>query len=807
MSMQRIPALKASAALTSISLAIAGFATLAQAQAAPAKDNVDNHEIIVTATKTSQAASKVPQALTVLSGETLKEKGIVNVTNLSSVSPGLEIGSASHGVSISVRGVTTTDVTSKGEQDVVFSVDGIPIGRPQLMGLAFFDLERVEVLRGPQGTLYGKSATGGAINVITAKPKHDLEGSVSAELGNYNTRRFEGMINLPLTDDLAVRAAFASNSREGFIKPVLGNYTGASTQNNLGAEQNWTARLSGKYDFAGNGSLVLTGTFGHVGGADGSNDVIYSRVTQLKGDNRFQVYYNPFANGGNNDNYANVNAELNFDLGPVHVAYDGAHLWWHGEDNMDPSVNGAQDSGAYNWSQYSSHMTTDTHEVRLSNANPAARLEWLLGANYYHEYNDESDLNWQTLAGTPKDANGNPTGSTVSCLAAPTQAGCNSPNPHIVGPTVHTAKGVFGQVNFHATSKLKLTAGLRYSSDQMARYALLSAGSPNNGAAYWTSTSGGVCAPPYACVSAAESNPDTGQNTTSGVTWRVGADYQITPRAMVYASVATGYKGGGFNDIDPAASTKKTGTYGAEHVTAYEIGFKGRITSTISYNTSAYYYDYSKYQLTGATFLALQSIGTTGVVIYTSLAPATMYGWENELTWRPSKNDTFGASLSLERAFFNNGPNAARVGFLYSNLQYWGGKSLDRVPGISGTLSWDHRWEMKNGGLVKLGVNSKISGGYWLSDLAGTGNPFSGVYADGSYPKQYRQGAYTRSDVTLGYTMPNGKVTLEGYVRNLENTVQMQNAPSTAQPGWGPDGQWVRVNLPRTFGARLTVKY
>lgn len=135
-----------------------------------------------------------------------------------------------------------------------------------------------------------------------------------------------------------------------------------------------------------------------------------------------------------------------------------------------------------------------------------------------------------------------------------------------------------------------------------------------------------------------------------------------------------------------------------------------------------------------------------------------------------------------------------------------GGKSLDRVPGIAATPSWDHRWEMKDGGRIKFGVNSKISGGYWLSDLAGTGSPLPvPVYT--SYPMQYRQGTYTRSDVTLGYTMPNGKMMIEGNVRNLENGVQLQNAPTTAQPGRNSDRQFVRVNLPRTIGARLSVNY
>lgn len=778
------------ALLTSCAVAGLALAVTQPAYAADATPTTD--EIIVTAQKTAKAASKVPQALSVFTGEQLLEKGVINVADLSKQTPGLEIGSAAHGVSISVRGVTTTDVTSKGEQDIVFSTDGIPVGRPQLMGLAFFDLDRVEVLRGPQGTLYGKSSTGGAINVITAKPTHELAASASAELGNFNTRRFNAMVNLPVTDNFALRAAMTSNSRDGFISPVLGTNTfaGDARQAPMGGESNWTARVSGKYEFGHNGYFVLTGTFGHVGGADNSGTVLYSRVTGGKGDDRFKVYYNPFAAAqGQNDNFAGVNGELAFDIGAVRVTYDGAHMWWHGEDNT-PGVQTPADSGAYNWSVYSSHMTTDNHEIRLSNASPKTKLEYVLGANYFHEFNDEVDLNWQTQA-------------TTTCLAAPLTAGCNSPNPHIVGPNIHTSKGVFGQLDYHVTEKLKVTVGGRYSSDKLARYALLSAGPTPPGG--WLTAAGAPCAPPTACVNAAQANPDTGLNSTSAFTWRVGADYQITPRMMVYGAVATGYKGGGFNDIDPTAATKQTGTYGAERVTSYELGFKGKITPTLTYNTSAYYYDYSKYQLTGATFLALTNIGAVGVVIYTTLAPATMYGWENELTWRPTSNDTFNLSLAVEKAKFNNGADAARVGFVFKNQIYWGGRSLDRVPGISGSFAYDHRFQLASGGAIKAGFNTKFSDGYWVSDLAGTGNPFAGTYD--YLPQQYRQKGYTRTDLTVGYTSQSGKLLIEGYVRNLENEVQLQGAPTTPQPGWNSDNQFVRVNLPRTYGVRTTVKF
>lgn len=651
-------------------------------------------EVVVTARKTAEAASKTPVALSVFSGKSLQDLGVVNAADLQYITPGLDIGSASHGVSITVRGVTTTDVTSKGDQDIVFSVDGIPIGRPQEMGLAFFDLDRVEVLRGPQGTLYGKSSTAGAINVITARPKDAFDASATVELGNYDTRRGTAMVNLPITDNLAIRVAGNFNLRDGFLKPDLGNSQTVNTEAPRADENNWTTRVSALWTINSSASLLLTGTFGHIGGAGDANDAIYNRVEHASGDGRFNIFYNPMVGaGGDDDNFNNYNAEFNWDLGPVHMTYDGAHMQFRGDDDFDPSTGDPASTGGtpnYTWNTYHSNVTTDSHEVRFSNAHPQA-LEWVFGANYWKEYNVEDDLNWQTLA---------------SC--APSLApSCNNPNPNIVGPTEHQAVGVFGQGNYHVTDKLRLTLGLRYSSDSMYRHAVIAAGqAPASG---WLDAQGQPCSPPHACIGAGTTN-DYGTESAQKLTWRVGADYQLASNQMVYASVATGYKPGGFNDVDPTSPTHGTGAYGPESVTAYELGYKGRLLPNLQFNSDVYYYDYSKYQLTGATFMTPNATGGAPLVlIYTTLAPATLYGWENELSWRPTPNDTFNATLAFERGYFDKGANEAHVGFIFSNQIPWGGKSLDNMPEVAATLLYEHRWNLADGSVIKARVNSKLS--------------------------------------------------------------------------------------------------
>ncbi|RVU05910.1 hypothetical protein EOE18_08075 [Novosphingobium umbonatum] len=761
----------------------------AMAAEAPAKDS--NGEIIVTAQRTVSVASKTPISLTVIAADELRQRGVSTVADLRNMAPALEIGNASQGPNISVRGLGSTDLSSKGKQGVVFTVDNIPVGRPQMMGSAFFDLERVEVLRGPQGTLYGKNATAGVINLITARPKDVLEARATVELGNFNTMRGEGMVNLPVTSNWAVRAAGSVNRREGYLLPVLGQKA-LGTQANLSDENNWNLRLSSLLKFADTGRFLLTGTFGHVGGTgDVSNGMLYSRWLSTNGSGSAyarQVYYNPMA-GKLNDRFANVNAEISFDVGAVNVTYDGAHLFFKARDNKFASTGdpaGAGGTANYTWSDYRADITLDSHEIRLSNAKPG-KLSWVVGGNYWKEKIDEQDMNWQTLTGT------------ATCSAPTLSAACNNPNPHIIGPTGHKSTGLFGQSTYEVVDGLKLTAGLRYSKDSLYRNAMRAAGGAP--AAGWLDAFGKPCAPPNYC---ANGTPNVGAQEDSKLTWRLGVDYQITPRQMVYGSIATGYKAGGFNDVDPTTTNSGTGTYGAEQLTAYEVGYKGRVLPNLQFNSSVYYYDYSKYQFTGVTFLAALPGLPTGVLIYTTLVPAKAYGWENELNWTPTKHDRVMLTSTLAEGHYSAGP---QVGFIYSKRQDWTGYRFDRLPKFTLSGSYEHTFELKDGARIIGRVNSRYSSGYLVSDTMGDGNPFAGVYS--VMPAQYRQGAFTRTDLSLAYESENGKLRLEGFVRNLENKVQLLGSPNGINPaGVGTaDRTTVRVSEPRMFGARLTVKY
>lgn len=180
-------------------------------------------EIVVTAVKRTDVASKLPAAISVFKGDDLRTLGVTSVADLQNIATGVNIGRDVFGVNISIRGVITTDTTSKREQGIAFNVDGFSIVRPVVQEFAFFDTDRVEILHSSQGTLYGKSLAGGAINVITKRPTSEFGAGALFEVGNFDTRGSDAFVNVPLGDAVAFRVVGSFNNTDGFLAPFGGS--------------------------------------------------------------------------------------------------------------------------------------------------------------------------------------------------------------------------------------------------------------------------------------------------------------------------------------------------------------------------------------------------------------------------------------------------------------------------------------------------------------------------------------------------------------------------------------------------------
>jgi iron complex outermembrane recepter protein len=756
----RIRLLQASA----IAAGLVASPALAQQQAAPA----DSQEIIVTAQKRAESSLKVPTAITVLRGTDLKSQGVNSVADLQNVSPGLNIARTQYGINIDMRGVQASDQTSKGEQDVAFNVDGMFLGRPQEQALAFFDVDRVEVLRGPQGTLYGRSATAGAINVITNAPKlGDLGGSLTAELGNYNTRRIEGALNIPLGDTLALRVAGNANYRDGFstwIDQTVTTKTGTYNFSSAGLkdpndENNLTGRASLLFQPDSTLRARLSLTLAHQGG-QGELDSNYDTVKAADyGASGLALLADPVPSW-QDDHFVAVNGDVTKTVGQVQAVLTASHMFFRNNDQFALGSNPAASKDDFIIHAQNSSFKTDALEARIANAAPS-RIDYTIGASYYREAINENYHTWYAPVASWYD----------------TATWVNDIEPF--NTTVHTAWGAFGQATFHATDRLSLVAGLRYTHDAISRVGQLATGAV-------------ACTYPNVCPGSV----DDGYESDSKLTWRAGINYQLDPANLFYADVATGFKAGGFNDIDPSKGVAAgPQPYAPEQLTAYEVGFKGRPFRNLTLTSSLFYNDFQKEQI--SSNLIYDGIYIT----YTGIASTHIVGWENEFNWRVTPHTVISGSAAFERGRYNN----FLAGEYYGSQVQWSGRPLDKVPTFNGTVTLDQYFDVANGAQVRLRAGTRYNTGYYLS------NP--------GYEVQFRQASFTRSDASLGYLAAGHRYTVELFVHNIENRVQFSNSPNQYNGATGtaandftpsgatPNGTQFGTTDPRTYGIRASVTF
>jgi iron complex outermembrane receptor protein len=757
------PARPRAACTVCLSLAAAALSLARTAAAdapAAAADPGVLEEIIVTAEKRTEDAIRTPIALAVYGSNELKEAQVVSVAELQNIDPSINVAKTGFGDTVTIRGVTSVDTTSKGTPGIAFNIDGIPINRGYEQAEAFFDLERVEVLKGPQGTLYGASSTGGALSVITAKPANQFMASTDITVGDFNTRRTTAVVNVPFTDAVAVRAAVNYNYHDGYEVTSDGTpYTNG--------ENDVTGRLSGLVKFNSDMTLLVQETLGNIGGP-GAGGVNYDTLTGSPTGAAQRVVYASAFPQLLDDTFSNLSAQFNWGIGPVHLTYVGGYLNYSANEhsastdnplaNDSPSNNGPFpffSTPEYLWRDYRGHFLTNSQELRLSNEQPG-QVEWVVGANWFRENIHESDHNWTATDPAPD--------------ALPVVAdSVNGIDP--VNQTIHTAKGVFGQATWHATSRIDLTVGLRETDDALVRHGTFVAG-PAPG-----------CVAPEDCIG----GPNNGSEDDRKLTYRANVAYHFTPTEMAYATVSTGFKGGGFNDFCGSGPCP----YGPEELTAYELGYKGRPLDNFEFSSDLFYYDYSERQIS-----QLNNVNGS-LVIFTSLFPAVIEGWENEFTFRPTRADELHLSVTALRSHYESletylpatvGPIGAPV-----NLA---GRSLDATPAAAATFGYSHTFALPQGASVRLHADLKYSSSYYETSIG----PFV----------SYTQPSYTRSNFDLRYTAPDGKFYLGGFVRNIENKMQITGAPTNAGTAYPPGVTGVLpvgVTDPRTWGLTSGVRW
>jgi len=610
-------------------------------------------DIIVTAEKHPSTAQTTPIALNVYDAQTLKNNNVGNVAELSNFSPSINIGQSAGASIITIRGVSSRDVTEIGDPAVAVSIDGIYLQRPTGMNASFYDLERIEVLRGPQGTLYGRNATGGAINIITQKPLLDQDaGYIALDAGNYRTINVDGAVNLPIGDKAAVRASFVSQYNDGYRFNGVSN---GDDQNNKGG------RLQLLWKPTNRLSMNIGGSYLHMGGTGSVYDGVPLVVgadgiaTTRPPSNAYDATHFRLNTAG----YLNVNdlllhGQVDYDFGPATLTYIAGY---HRQDyNMSWDNDGQPTKGFI----YTRHeLTRDfSQELRLASSNKHG-LVWQVGGFYFHE--------------------SFPLNNYFDKLSS-SDVPVNVREYHYQVPT--TSYAAFGQASYDITDKLRITGGVRYSHDDKRR----------NGYSYVGSLTQDVDSGTATRTYAIEAS----HVTTSKVTWHAGLEYQVAPHNLLYAKADTGYKAGGFNNFG-------FGTYAPETIQAYEIGSKNRfLNNALQVNLSAFYYDYKNQQV--AQYV--QSVGTT---ITVNAGVSHMYGGELETNFKPSANDQLDFSAAYLHAKYVDLAVAAGT----SNVSL-DGNDVIQSPKWTLTAGYQHDFPAFHGTLTPR-VQTQYRSAYFLT--------------------------------------------------------------------------------------------
>lgn len=700
-------------------------------------------DIIVTANRVESSAQKTATALTVYSGADLAAAGVTNVTNLQRIDPSVNIVSSTGAAYVALRGIASTDVTEIGDPSVPIARDGFFTNRSFSIATSIYDLQRVEVLKGPQGTLFGRNSTGGLISLITRRPGKDLGGNFSLEVGNYKAVNAEAGIDIPLASWAQLRLSGIARRHDGY-RELLG--IGGRGDDDQTASGRVTLALQ---PFDGFDGLIQYqhDDINNVGDVAAIRPI--ATVLPTSFDEKRFVGYAPTFNRINGNR---IRWEFSYDRLPLGLTltYAGGYdsqQWRHA---LDASGNAAN---PVNFRQ-AENPDTWNHEVRL--ATPQGRA-FSAQVGYFHfDESNALDSGLQQLAGQYA-------GQYLVRFRYNTKT---------------SSDAVFGQASLRVTDTLKLTAGARYTWDKKDR----------------TGTSQLRCDiahipaflyPIIGCLGNPPILPGLGNGTLrqQRPTFLGGIDWTPTDRNLVYAKYSSGYKSGGFNSNGSAPSVD----YGPENVYSWEIGTKNRFADRkLQLNADIFYQTYKGYQASQASPVVSSGSGVFNI------GSAKIYGAEAQFI------ALFGAARFDLNGTYLHAQFDKNIGTVSSTDPLTGAavsrnvsnNDLPNAPRFALTGGLEYRFDFANGATLTPRVDGKYSTAYYYS-----------VFND----VDTRQTAYATGNAQLTYAPAGGRLQISAFVRNFTDKAVFANASRnfTAVPSINT----YQFQPPRTYGMRLSFKY
>ena len=739
-------------------------------------------EVVVTAQRQSERLQDVPIAITALSGAELAARGVRQAGDITADVPNMLLNSP-YGPeaqpTFTLRGVTTQDFSENQSSPIAMYVDEVYKSVGAVQAVQLYDLDRVEVLRGPQGTLYGKNATGGAVSFYTANPSLSAtDGYVTAGFGNYSDYSVRAAAGTALIDNaLSVRAAFMYEKRDGWVHSVV---PGVEPLNGVDAIAGRLSLLSKPTDtltatlkvavsksggtpygaHAINNDPAVTGFTGNIGWFD--NGAKYAVDKEIRNDNVSLKLEWQFAA------HATLTSISGFDYG----------RWYEKSDDGGLPITARLDDP----NTYFSSVNAFSQEIRVASHDSGA-LGWLAGL-YYGRESVHATVQFHFFDGY------------LGTFVLPSGATLFGFDEYNNFDQIKVSKAAFFNTTFSLTPTVTLRAGARFTRDDISIdnfYALeggltaASAGfAPDGGTTLWTQTIPFSSTASYSQYSTSLS-PQAGVNPTltqnnNNVSVKAGADWKPTDEVLVYVSFSQGYRGAAFNG--QAFNAPAELNFAApEKLNSYEIGMKSALWShRAEFNVAAFHYDYRNQQFLDAFALP----GGAGTGFHTVNAPKSRVdGAEFELRARATQDLELRAGLGL-------------LSSKYVELTLHGvdlsGNRLIQAPNYNASVGVDWRFAHLAAGDFRAMVDANF------------------------YGKQFFDAPNTERIAQDSYGVGNARVSFESaskpgfavgaWIKNITNRQYLAYGLAQRDPSQGGLGfDYALVGEPRTYGGDVTYRF
>lgn len=779
-------------------------------------------EIVVTAARRETTLQKYAGAATAMTQDDLDRKGIKSVRDVANATPSVTIGTQESNVEVYIRGVGTDNNTEIGDPTVATHIDGVYIPRPRGVGSMLFDMERLEIGRGPQGTLRGRNAVAGTLNIITAKPVFgEFLGDASIQLGNYSQRLTRGMVNIPIGERVALRVAGYGEVRDPFFKNGGPVHTIVPTESadtlayraTLLVKPIDPLRITIAHDF-----MQDKGT--GYSGANFRPALVAGILPEEVTDPRSVLFRGPQPSQALQ--HWGFRGNIDLDLGPVLLEYIGSYrqLGFNQVSSGNAGVNFpgriVSDENFDDWgtSYWQAESKSIVQELRAY-APPTSRLRWTAGGFF------QTEQQKVFLGATVDNTNG--------------YSGQEFNMPSVKN---HSLAGYFDAI-FDILSTWRATGGIRYSSENKSRDGIgyqyqidglmgnqrfgtegfrfkgfdrtdftAGDGAPGsdflNGIASWGArdTLQTALMQPGAMLLQNRLLEQHGSYTAKFVDFRVGTDYDLTKDNLLYVQFATGHKSGGFNDTILVENTPVSPTYKPEALYSTEIGSRNKfLDGQVAANVTAFWYHYVDQQFKGIQELFASGIeGKAGASnsIIINATNSRVLGVEAELAARLPVGLRADLAATFLDARFTNGEVAdTRLGWSpqEQTMTALAGNFLPRAPVLSVNYALSQKIPTSFGKFDWM-VSGQTRTVQYMTVFNGDGRDAMGNVNPNLSDKVP---TYTRFDINIGYTIPNGRLRLDAFVLNVTDVIYMTSLINT------PNLNLRFFNPPRQIGARLTV--